>query len=124
MRKTALAIAVFAAIILFGGTEDVRAQSGSMDWSGTVDDTVQVIIRGRRATTNTISGSRTYDARADFNGRLRNRSRVYVNKTDGRGKVYVIQQPNRRNNYTAIVQIVDSKGGRDNYSFTLSWDDQ
>jgi hypothetical protein len=33
----------------------------------------------------------------------------------------VIQQPNRSNNYTAIVQIVDSKGGTDDYQLEISW---
>jgi hypothetical protein len=123
MKKIVFAVAFLAAFIFFGGSENVSAQSGSMDWRGTVDDTVQVVIRGRRATTNTLSGSQTYDARADFNGRLpRDNTRVSVNKTNGRGRVYVVQQPNRRNNYTTIVQIVDNKGGRDRYSFTLSWD--
>jgi hypothetical protein len=123
MKKIFFAIAVFTAFILFGGSENVRAQSGSMDWDGTVDDTVQVVVKGRRATTNSVSGSQTYDARYNFNGRLdRDTGRVWVNKTNGRGRVYVVQQPNRRNGYTAIIQIVDNKRGRDRYSFTLSWD--
>jgi hypothetical protein len=123
MKKTLLAIAFLTAIVLFGGLQNASAQSGSMEWSGSVDDTVQVIIRNRRATTNTLSGSVTYNARYNFNGRLpRDNVRVYVNKTNGRGRVYVVQQPNRRNNYTTIIQIVDNKRGRDNYSFTLSWE--
>jgi hypothetical protein len=123
MKKIAFVVAFLAAFIFFGGSENVSAQSGSMEWRGTVDDTVQVIIRGRNATTNTLSGSQTYDARASFNERLpRDNTRVWVNKTNGRGKVYVVQQPNRRNNYTAIVQIVDNKGGKDRYGFTLSWE--
>jgi hypothetical protein len=123
MKKIFFAIAVFAAFIFFGGSENVLAQSGSMDWDGTVDDTVQVVVKGRRATTNSVSGSQTYDARSNFNGRLdRNTARVWVNKTNGRGRVYVVQQPNRRNGYTAIIQIVDNKRGRDRYSFTLSWE--
>jgi hypothetical protein len=122
MKKTLFAIAVMTAFILFGGSENASAQSGSMEWSGSVDDTVQVIIRGRRATTNTLSGSVTYNARYDFNGRMRNATQVWVNKNEGRGKVYIVQQPNRRNNYTTIIQIVDNKRGRDNYSFTLSWE--
>jgi len=123
MKKILFAIAVFTAFIFFGGSENVLAQSGSMDWDGTVDDTVQVVVKGRRATTNSVSGSQTYDARYNFNGRLdRNAGRVWVNKTNGRGRVYVVQQPNRRNGYTAIIQIVDNKRGRDRYSFTLSWD--
>ncbi|MGC2235153.1 MAG: hypothetical protein WA584_03265 [Pyrinomonadaceae bacterium] len=123
MKKTVFAVAFLAAFIFFGGSENVSAQSGSMEWRGTVDDTVQVVIRGRNATTNTLSGSQTYDARTSFSDRLpRDNTRVSVSKTNGRGRVYVVQQPNRRNNYTAIVQIVDNKGGRDRYAFTLSWD--
>lgn len=123
MKKILFAVAFLAAFILLGSTENASAQSGSMEWRGTVDDTVQVIIRGRNATTNTLSGSQTYDARTNFSERLpRNNTRVWVEKLNGRGKVYVVQQPNRRNNYTAIVQIVDNKGGRDRYAFTLSWD--
>ncbi|HEY0428644.1 MAG TPA: hypothetical protein VGC76_12760 [Pyrinomonadaceae bacterium] len=123
MKKLAFAAAVLTAIILFGGSENARAQSGTMEWRGSVDDTVQVIVRGRNATTNTLSGSETNDDRASFNGRLpRDNTRVWVNKTNGRGRVYIVQQPNRRNNFTAIIQIVDNKGGRDRYSFTLSWE--
>ncbi len=46
---------------------------------------------------------------------------VRVDKRDGRGRVFIVQQPNRRNNFTTIVQIVDSKGGADSYRFTLHW---
>jgi hypothetical protein len=123
MKKTLFAIAFLAAVMLFGGSQNTNAQSGSMEWRGTVDDTVQVIIRGRNATTNTVSGSQTYDARTTFNGRMpRDRTNVTVEKNNGRGKVYVVQQPNRRNNFTTIIQIVDNKGGRDQYSFTLYWE--
>lgn len=123
MKKLVLTAFFAALTVLFVGSENASAQSGSMQWRGTVDDTVQVIIRGRNATTNTLSGSETYDDRANFNGRLpRNNTRVSVQKTNGRGRVYVVQQPNRRNNFTTIIQIVDNKSGRDRYSFTLEWD--
>ena len=123
MKKIVFGLFVLTALMLFAGSEKASAQSGSMEWRGTVDDTVQVIIRGRRATTNTLSGSETYDGQANFNGRMpKENVRVYVNKNNGRGKVFVVQQPNRRNNYTTIIQIVDNKGGKDRYSFTVSWD--
>ena len=93
-----------------------------MTWSGTVDDTIQVIIRNRNARIRHIKGRAYYDDRFDFNGRMpQDNVNVDVDKKDGRGKVYIIQQPNRRNNYTTIVQIEDSKGGADRYRFTLSW---
>ena len=67
----------------------------------------------------------TYDdANYNFNGRPpRRNANVEVDKTDGRGRVFIVQQPNRRNNFTTIVQIVDSKAGADRYRFRLSWND-
>jgi hypothetical protein len=109
--------------IVLGSFQEARAQSGSMEWWGSVDDRVNVVIRGRNATTNTVSGQMTTDDRSRFNGRLpRDRSNVRVEKGDGRGNVFVLQQPNRRNNWTAIIRVVDNKGGRDRYRFTVYWD--
>ena len=124
LKMIAFAVAVFAAVTLFGNVETVRAQSGSMQWSGTVDDVVQIVIRNRNARTRHISGRAYNDDNYNFNGRApRRNANVEVDKRDGRGRVFIVQQPNRRNNFTTIVQIVDSKGGADRYRFTLSWND-
>jgi hypothetical protein len=110
-------------MIVLGNAQEARAQSGSMEWWGTVDDKVNVLIRGRNATTNTVSGQMTTNDRARFNGRLpRSNVRVRVDKNDGRGSVYVMQQPSRRNNWTAIIRVDDRKGGNDRYRFTVYWD--
>lgn len=96
--------------------------TGMMNWSGTVDDRVQIIIRGRSVSTRTLSGQRLGNGRYNLSSPLPNRSvNVKVDKTDGRGSVRVIQQPSRNNNYTAIIEIRDSSGGRDNYAFQLEW---
>lgn len=124
MKKISFMFAFLATVILFAGSQNISAQrSGSMDWDGTVDDTVQISIRGRNVETITLKGSVNYDARYNFDGRLpRNQVNLRVEKTDGRGKVIIVQQPNRRNNWTAIVRIIDSKGSSDRYRFTLYWD--
>jgi hypothetical protein len=122
MKKLALIIAVFGAILIFGNSEKVNAQT--MTWRGTVDDVVHVVIRGRSADTRTISGRQYRDGRARFSGRggRRNNSRATVDRNEGRGRIRVIQHPSRRNNYTTIIRIDDSKGGADRYNFTVSWD--
>lgn len=117
---------VFAGVLFFGILNSVKAQSGSMEWRGTVDDRIQVVIRGRSATVNTLSGSSYNDDRANFNGgggRWANgrRYRASVSKQNGRGKVRIVQQPNQRNNYTTIVEVDDSKGGADRYRFNVTW---
>lgn len=123
MKKIALAIALFGAIFVFGSSESVSAQDMTMTWNGRVDDVVQVVIRGRSADTVTISGREYRDGRARFEGRVgrRNNSRARVEKEEGRGKIRVTQQPSRRNKYTTIIRVEDSKGGDDRYKFTVEW---
>ena len=124
MKKLLFVFAVFAAMFLIGNVENANAQrDGSMSWSGTVDDVVEIRIRNRNARTRTISGRTYNNDRADFDGRLnRNSENVRLDKQDGRGRVYIVQRPNRRNNWTTIVRIEDKKGGADRYRFNLYWD--
>ena len=125
LKMLVFALAVFGAAVFFGNVQNVHAQrgGGSMEWSGTVDDVTQIVIRNRNARTRHISGRFYNDSNFDFNGRApRQNVDVRVDKRDGRGKIYIVQQPNRRNNFTTIVQIEDNKGGADRYRFTLYWD--
>ncbi len=121
LKMMMFAVAVSTAAIFFGNVETARAQS--MEWRGTVDDVIQIRIRNRNARVQQVSGRSTVDDSARFNGRApRNGSNARVDKRDGRGRVLIVQQPNRRNNWTTIVQVNDPKGGDDRYRFTVYWD--
>ncbi len=123
LKMIAFAAAIFGTAVFFGTVQNVRAQSGSMEWNGTVDDVTQIVIRNRNARTRHVSGRFYNDSRFSFNGRApRRQANVRVDKRDGRGRVFIIQQPSRRNNWATIVQIADNKGGADRYGFTLYWD--
>ena len=79
LKLTAFAIAVFAAFVFSGSVSNVRAQSGSMEWSGTVDDVVQIRIRNRNARSTAVSGRAYNDDNYNFNGRrARNASLLCV----------------------------------------------
>lgn len=122
LKTTVFAIAVFTAVVFFGNVGAARAQSGSMEWRGTVDDVVQIKIRNRSARSRAISGRDYNNDSSSFNGRAPQRKvNVSVNKREGRGEVFIVQRPNRRNDFTTIVQIVDKKGGADRYRFILNW---
>ncbi len=96
--------------------------SGTVFWSGRVDDRVNVVIQGSEVRTQIISGTSGYATQQTINGVLPRRpSVISVNKTDGRGNVFVTQQPSRDNGFTAIIQIFDSKRGTDDYSLQISW---
>ena|SRR5687767_10275681 len=124
MKKFGFIVALLVGVFLFGNVENAKAQdSGSLDWRGTVDDSIQIVIRNRNARVRHISGRFIDNARFNFDGRApRNNSEVRVEKREGRGRVFIVQRPNRRNNFTTIVQIDDTKGGSDRYRFTLYWD--
>ena len=96
--------------------------AGSMSWRGSVDATTRISIRGRSARTIVLNGQPTLGISFNFASTLPRRSvYVRVEKRDGRGSVRVIQQPTNRNGYTAIVEIRDSRSGRDSYAFDLYW---
>lgn len=101
---------------------DTGNRSGSMTWRGRVDDDVRIRIRGGTADVETIGGTPYYDSQPNFSNSLPNR-RVTVRlvKNRGRGDVFIEQQPSRENDFTAIIRIKDSRGGADNYEFTLEW---
>ncbi len=105
-----------------GGGGGGGGNTGTAFWSGRVDDRVNVIFRGNSITTQNISGNTLQTFTQGINGRMPNRpSIITARKTDGRGDVTVIQQPDRSNNFTTIVEIFDRNSGADNYRFELSW---
>ena len=101
------------------GTGD---RSGRMTWRGRVDDDVRIRIRGGSADVETLGGTPYYDSQPNFENSLPNR-RVTVRLTNkrGRGEIFIEQQPSRENDFTAIIRIKDTRGGADNYEFTLEW---
>lgn len=121
MKKILFFTAFFVAIFFWGNIKNVNAQS--VVWRGTVDDTVELTIRRQRVNVRTLEGRTYRDGDYDFDGggMNRNSDNVRVDKENGRGKVYVVQRPNRRNNYTTIVRIEDKKGGADRYRIRVTW---
>ena len=96
--------------------------SSTATWSGRVDDRANIILRGSSIYAENVSGNGVQTSNQNVNGALpRRATTVTARRTNGRGDVTVIQQPTRSNNYTAIVQVYDRKGGSDNYGVEISW---
>lgn len=106
----------------FGIGNDDGQTAGRAYWRGIVDKQVQLVIRNRNIQTRTIGG-RAYPAgRFSFTTALPKQDvSIDVDKKSGRGDVRVIQQPSRRNGYTAIVQIDDNDGGAKEYQLEINW---
>lgn len=93
----------------------------SYHWSGDVDDEATVhISRSRSWTDANLQGVK--NERSNFRGNLPDRPvRVSLNKGEGRGRVRLVEQPSKSNNFTAVVKIKDTSPGRAHYDFTLEW---
>ena len=94
---------------------------GTGTWRGRVDNRVNIVIQGSEMRTQTVAGD-VSGVVQNLQGVLpRRNATVSVRKLDGRGSAFVLQQPTRTNNYTAIVQVYDPRRGRDNYNLQISW---
>ena len=102
--------------------ESEKRSTGRMHWRGMVDDTVQVSVQGSDVSTRTVRGIQSPNASFNFTSPLpRHRVTVELRKMKGRGTVEVIQQPSHDNDFTAVIEILDPKGGQNEYEFEIIW---
>jgi len=110
--------------VAIGGTTypPTPGYGASASWSGRVDGQANIIIRGGDIRTEDASGTGLQIGSQTMNGSLPRRpTTITARKTSGRGDVRVIQQPSRSNDYTAIVQIDDTRAGAGDYNVEISW---
>lgn len=106
------------------GQPRVMSQQGAelFEWSGSVDREVQVVMRGSNVWTNSVGQTERPRARTRSYNRLPSENgQVAVELLSGRGRVDVIQQPSRQNDYTTIVRIRDDRSGSDTYRLAAYW---
>jgi hypothetical protein len=92
-----------------------------LHWTGSVDDVLEIRIQGQRADYRTISGSTPRNVQADLNSVPQRDLQLRVSQRQGRGDVFVVQQPSSVNGYTAVIRIRDPQGGYGFYDFDLTW---
>ncbi len=91
-------------------------------WNGTVDREVLLVIRGRNVETRASGLDASFPARVDQRDELpREAGDLQVHLANGRGEVEVVQQPTPRNDFTAIVRVMDQRAGADRYQLVASW---
>lgn len=95
--------------------------TGTAVWSGRVDNRVNIILKGNEIRTQSVAGIVTNTVQSMQGTLPRRNATLVVSRLDGRGTVLVVQQPNRGNDFTGIVQIYDPRRGTDNYSLRISW---
>jgi hypothetical protein len=103
---------------------DYRGRNGGrFEFRGRIDDEVYFFIRGGRVTVQNRAGRGMLVERWSLDDPfpVGRRVRLDVDRKDGRGRVQLVEEPNPRNNYTAVVRVYDPSGGADRYHFRLEW---
>lgn len=98
------------------------AEAGGVFWRGSVDEKVHLVIKGTTLQVRTIAGREMPAGEHSFIGPLPSTEvNVTVARMEGRGTVAVVQQPNQQNAYTAIIELVDGRGGNSEYLLEIIW---
>jgi hypothetical protein len=102
---------------------DPRAREGRCEIRMWVDNRAEVRMRGDSIFVRTIEGAKGRDEGSECTQPLPYNSvrDFQVRQTAGRSRVTLAQEPNRMNNYTAMIAIEDTQGGGDNYAFEVTW---
>lgn len=96
--------------------------SGRLRWRGRVDGETQLLVRRSSVESRVLSGLPVSGITFNFTSPLpRTSVDVQLEKKKGRGDIEIVQQPSRNNDFTAVVEIRDKKGGSDDYEFELIW---
>lgn len=102
---------------------DPRAREGRCEVRMWVDHQAELRLRGDSISVRTLEGARSYDEGSRCSQPLPYNSigDFQIRQTAGRNRVNLVQQPNRMNNFTALLSINDDQGGGDHYAFELTW---
>jgi hypothetical protein len=102
---------------------DERSNKGECTIRVWVDDEAEVDLRGREVRIRTLTGQPARDDGSECTQPLpANVTRFEFRGIDGRGEVRLVQEPDARNNWTAVVNIRDRKGGGEGYTYRLRWE--
>jgi hypothetical protein len=112
----------FLILVLVFAVAALAAVPGKCYWRGMVDDRVQLTLHADKLESRTVSGKEYPEGIFSFTAPLsQEQATVEVRIVKGRGSVKVVQQPAEDNDFTAIVEIADEKGGAKEYQIEISW---
>lgn len=103
--------------------DDVPAGKGQCDIRLQVDDQVEVAVRRDTVSIRTLSGRDARDDGSECNQPLPDRDvqSFLFEVKESRNEIRLVEEPDRRNHFAAIVRIRDNDGGYGRYHFRLTW---
>jgi len=100
-----------------------EARDGFCEVRVIVDNVAEVGLRGERVLVRTLQGAPARDAGTTCTAPLprTGATNLRVRGMEGRGNAQLLEQPNPRNGYTAVIRIEDSQPGAAEYRFRIDW---
>jgi len=121
-RSIATGAALAAALLVTAVAGLAAQQRPLFEWRGRVDREALLVMRGRSLELRNVSRvERLRDRPRIVDVLPRQDGFVTVRRLDGRGRVDVVEQPNRDNGYTAVIRIRDERAGDDGYRVAAYW---
>lgn len=125
MKRLTYSFIFGLALMIFGSFTAFAQESvsGKVYWRGAVDNKVRLTVFGTTIEQTTVEGQTLADGVYSFTAPLPSSAvNVAVNKLEGRStRVTVIQQPNAANDFKAVIEIHDERGGSAEYLLEISW---
>jgi hypothetical protein len=90
-------------------------------WSGDVDDHLEILLQPGGVSYSTIRGAPPRRVQSAVTRVPPGASELDVDQTEGRGQVFIVQQPTAENGYTARIRVRDPQPGYGHYAFTVTW---
>jgi hypothetical protein len=130
--RTSVFVFGFALALALSSSSLSRAQgwdpfgSGNREtfrWRGRVDGSDDIIIQGNHVRVEHVSAKPIQKQDYRFSAPLpMGEVDLQLNVIKGRGEIRLLEQPSKRNQYTAVVRVDDQdNGGDSDYEFELSW---
>ena len=103
---------------------DPYSRDGRFDLRAVVDGEAVFFIRDGRIEVRALSGRMPFDAGSEYRKEIP-RGEMYglrLEQRDGRGEMWIVEEPSRRNGYALVVRVSDPKGGDDRYHARITWE--
>ena len=95
---------------------------GACAFKISVDDEAFFVLKGERLTMLGTKGAPPRDVATECSSPLpSNAENVRLGKVEGRGEATLHDEPSAKNNWSAVIRVVDSKSGSEEFQFRLDW---
>ncbi len=105
-----------------GASEPQQASARGAVWTGRVDGTARVTLRGSSTLSQSVTGAPIANEQTDFARPLAQADLpVSLKKLQGRGTILLVESPSEQNGFSVVFEVRDPGPGPDSYAVEVDW---